>query len=118
MTKVMGNEVVTLIAKCTDNDGGCRDVQIRVETTTWVTNSDGSVSQIGPNLAGAPEVSNPDTAKNPGDTASKERTGSYNMSIGQIRGASTSAVRLRPQAKVINFFGGSVDTAMMTLEWP
>lgn len=117
-TKILGNEEVSLAAKGSDNDGGCRDIQIWIETTAWRDNPDGTRTKIGPGLIGAPEASNPDPgAGNPGDQARKERLLTHKLDIRQIRG-SYNAISLKVWATALNFHGGEVSTATVTLEWP
>lgn len=117
-TKVAGNEEVSLAAKGVDSDGGCRDIQIWVETTAWKYNPDGTGTTIGPGLVGAPRASNPDrSAMNPGDQARKERLVSHKLDIRQLRG-SYSAIRLEVWATALNFHNNQTNTSTLTIEWP
>lgn len=117
-TKILGNEEVSLVAKGSDSDGGCRDIQISVEMTAWRIGTNGLESREKPLSADRPATSNPDlSAGIPGDQASKERLLTHKLDIRQIRG-SYSAISLKVWATALNFNGGKVKTGELTLEWP
>lgn len=110
------NEEISLAAKGTDADGGCQDIQIWVETTTWKQNPDGSMTQTGSGLQGMPTASNPDlSAKSPGDQARKERLLTHKVDIAQLRG-SADRIRIKVWAEAVNFHGGKSKTGVVSLE--
>lgn len=114
--QVRGNEEVSLVAKGEDIDGGCQDVQIWVESTTW-RNSGGIQSQTGPGLLGSPTASAPDTISKPGDQARKTCLLTHKLNVAQLRGGA-DRMRLRIWAEAVNFHGTRVSSAPLTLEWP
>jgi hypothetical protein len=118
-TASVGNQgQISLIASTTDDDGGAQDIQIWVETTTTSCTADGTCSQRGPGLLGGPAVSNPDSPKTPGSSASKSRLANYTLDIAALRGTNTTSITVRIWAIGSNFHGGQVQTPNLVLTWP
>lgn len=116
--KISGNEEVTLNAVCTDNDGGCKDIQIWVGIRRWGTNPDGTAWVSGPGLLGAPEASNPDrVAQRPGDRAQTERVATDKIKI-SLPAAGRTKVRYEIWAVAKNFHGGQSQSKQLMLEAP
>src|SRR5688572_8623467 len=117
-TNVGANDEISLVAKGEDIDGGIQDIQLWISIgKTFSDSGTGLCEQEGPGLVGAPEASNPDTAKQPGETALKTRLVSHKLDINQIRGVADS-LTIDIQAKAINFQGDIVSTTNVTLRWP
>jgi hypothetical protein len=113
---VVGNDVVTLIAKGTDPQG-IKDIQIWVEEIWWTTDpATGVTTQKGPGLLGAAEASNLDNSAS-GGTGCSERVATVNLDIKQRR-KQASSYRIRAWATAVNFGGAQVKTADVTLSWP
>lgn len=118
-TKAPSGDVITLIATGTDNDGGCKDIQIWVETTTWKINPDGTGTQTGPGLLGAPAASNLDNTSKIGDKVTKKRTTSFVVRDFSSPGnPATNKIRIRAWAVAVNFAGKSTKSGTIELDWP
>lgn len=118
-TKVGGGEVITLLAGGTDNDGGCKDIQIWVETTTWKTNPNGTVTQTGPGLLGAPAATNPDNTSKIGEQVLKKRIAQFNVENFKSPGnPATNKIRVRVWAVAVNFAGKTTQSATIEFDWP
>jgi len=106
-----GSDEIALIAKCTDEDGGCQNVQIFVDGTAY--NPDGSFVVMG---LSTPFAESRDTTATPGGTANKERLVSNKLDIRQLRG-SFAAVQVNVSARAINVHQGKDNTKQVTLYW-
>lgn len=109
------NDVVTVVARGDDADGGVQDVQVWAVQTSWKSVG-GIAQQVGPGLAGAPEASNPD-ASAIGEVALKSRLATHNVDIKQIRGG-YSRVQIEVWATAKNFHGGTISTTHAQISWP
>lgn len=115
---ISGNEEVTLTATCTDNDGGCKDIQIQVDRKTITVNPNGSTTVSPGGLTTAPTVSNPDqSAQRPGDRAQTERTTTYKLRVNLPVGGPTK-YKYEIYAAAQNFHGGRTVSRLLTLNAP
>ena len=117
-THLGANDEISLVARGEDTDGGIQDIQLWIAIGKTICDpGTGLCTQPGPGLTGAPEASNPDIAKQPGEISLKTRLVSHKLDIGQIRGNAT-AIKIEIEARAINFQGDIVKTKLVTLEWP
>ncbi|MCI0551478.1 MAG: hypothetical protein L0287_11020 [Anaerolineae bacterium] len=117
-THLGANDEISLVAKGEDTDGGIQDIQLWIGIGVMICDPNtGDCVLTGPGLASAPAASNPDTAKQPGETALKTRLVSHKLDIRQIRGGA-NGVTIEISARAINFQGVIVKTTLVTLTWP
>lgn len=114
---VTNGDRVVLWGNCTDPDGGCKNIQIWVERTTWKHYANGTTSQAGPGLLGGPEAESPDTVSKIGDQARKQRTVSLDVEDFKSVPANTS-IRLRAWAEAYNFSGTKSTSKDLVLNFP
>jgi hypothetical protein len=111
-TEMGENDTVRITARGDDPDGGVQDVRIWASTTLYRARAGVAV---GPSLAGAPEASNPSSAK-PGDTASPSGSVSWTFTVPSLMGG-YDGVKLDVYAEIVNFHGGTVRTATLSLRF-
>ena len=105
------NGEISLVALCTDNDSGCRNIEIFAEATT--TNANGSVVPAAPGPAVAENL-NPNAT--PGGTASQKRNASIKLSVAQLRGTS-AGLKLEVSARATNAHNEQWNTKQVSLFW-
>ena len=109
---VPGGGRVTVIAKATDSEGA-QDAQIwAASITTKIDPTTGLATQTGPGLLGAPSASNPD-GHTAGQKACTERIVQQNL---DVRTGPSGSVSFEVSARGVNFGGGNVRTATVTLK--
>jgi hypothetical protein len=110
--EVGANDIVSLIAKCSDAVAGCRNIQIFVDGRT--TNPDGTTAPLNiPKL----RAENPDpAATGTGATANTERLINATVDVAALRGTWAMLI-LELTARATNGFGAVEDTRMATLVW-
>jgi hypothetical protein len=110
--EIGANDIVSLIAKCSDTVAGCRNIQIFVDGRT--TNPDGTTTPVNmPKL----RAENPDpSATGPGATANTERLINATVDVAALRGTWAMLI-LELTARATNGFGAVEDTRMATLVW-
>jgi hypothetical protein len=106
------NDMVRVTARGDDTDGGVQDVRIWASTTLYRARA-GVI--VGPSLAGAPVASNPSSAK-PGDTASTTGSTTWTFTVPSLM-AGYDGVKLDVYAEILNFSGGAVRTATLSLRF-
>ena len=109
--QLSGNDEVSLVALCTDNDGGCRNIQIFADATT--NNADGSVVTA---ALGMPVAENLDANATPGGTASQQRNASTKLIVSQLRG-NFAGLKLDISARATNAHNESASTGTVSLFW-
>src|SRR2546422_1224665 len=110
-TQLNGNDDISLVALCTDNDSGCRNIQIFADATT--NNADGSVA---PSAPGPPVAENLDPNATPGGTASQKRNVSIKLSVPQLRGT-FAGLKLDVSARTTNAHNEMWNTKKVSLFW-
>jgi hypothetical protein len=100
--------MIPLIALCTDNDGGCRNIQIFADATTA---SVGTLSSTGPNTLVAENL-DPNAA--PGATASQQRNASATLDVGTL-GGSSSGLRMDVFARSMNAHQQATSTRKVSI---
>lgn len=105
------NDEISLVALCTDNDSGCRNIEIFAEATT--TNTNGSVV---PAVPGPAVVENLDPNAAPGGTAGQKRNASIKLSVAQLRGA-FAGLKLDVSARATNAHNDMWNTKKVSLFW-
>jgi hypothetical protein len=105
------NDEISLVALCTDNDSGCRNIEIFAEATT--TNSNGSVVPAAPGPAVAESL---DPNATPGGTASQKRNATVKLGVAQLRGAS-AGLKLDVSARATNSHNDQWNTKKVSLFW-
>jgi hypothetical protein len=105
------NEEISLVASCTDNDSGCRNIEIFAEVTA--TNTNGSV--VPPAVPGPPVAQSLDPNAAPGGTAGQKRNTSVKLSVAQLRG--TAGLKLHVWARATNAHNEQWLTKKVSLYW-
>lgn len=103
------NEEISLVGLCTDNDSGCRNIEIFAEATK--TNTNGSVIPAVP----GPVAENLDPNAVPGGTAGQKRNASVKLSMAQLRG--TAGLKLDVSARATNAHNDQWYTKKVSLFW-
>jgi hypothetical protein len=110
-THLNGNDELSLVASCTDNDSGCRNIQIYVEAVTTAAN--GSMASVG---LSRPLAENLDANAAPGGTASPQRAVSVTLNVPQLRG-SAAVLTLPVAVYATNAHGAVASIKRFSLFW-
>jgi hypothetical protein len=105
------NDEVSLVAKCSDTDGGCSNIEILWSGVR--TLPDGSTQPVG---GATPLADNKDTSTGPGGSARTERFANGKLDIRQLR-AGGVALRIEVTARAHNFHQGKDETRKVILFW-
>jgi hypothetical protein len=111
-TQLNGNDEISLVALCTDNDSGCRNIEIFADASTFnANNTAGTVASSGP-----PVAQNLDAAAKPGGTANQKLNANIKLSVPQLRGT-FAGLKVDVSARATNAHTEMWNTKKVSLFW-